>query len=475
MKIESIKSKLSLALVMMLVGIVMPSAELIAQSGSTQGSDTRGSDTRGSATRGDPFQLPPQGGDDPFQLPGLQPAPDQDPIAAAEAFARQLQSNTVNEKYAGWREASDGFDGNRLESTLRANWVMADESGKLAGTIYGIEDADIGKLTIYLLNRGREVTQLQPNEDGTFLFSNIREGVYSLIGWGDNAFFAFGMNVIKYNPAADASVATDLKITATQNETTINTDWIKFFAQEVQFPVYGRYDTGETDSDPARLYGVAGQSLQLPASRPQTSTSSHQIIPAPDGRVIGRVHQMTSSSGRPVDLQGTRIMLLQNDDVYAAVTTDAYGVFEFPELPAGEYSCVAVGQDGLGCIGIYLGETPADSGEIDDFDDDEDDLELEGYTPISFTMIPSDATGWLNNRAIETAYQRVISRPRQNMEMPEQQFGSGNRNRHNCGPGSLRPGGYRPQGRSSIPRDQRFIPRANRFIDNLFTRDAEGF
>ena len=120
-----------------------------------------------------------------------------------------------------------------------------------------------------------------------------------------------------------------------------------------------------------------------------------------------------------MDLQGTRILLLQNDDVYAAVDTDAYGVFEFPELPAGEYSCVAVGQDGIGCIGIYLGESAADSDDGIEFEEDGDDEDMDSYAPISFSMMPSETTGWLHDLAIETAYQRVISRPRYDYEEPQ--------------------------------------------------------
>lgn len=417
------------------------------------------SDTRqGSGTTQDPFQVPTgssaTGQDDPFQLPGVPPLPGEDPTSVEP---RSFQDVLVNEKYAGWDQASDGTTGSRLDETIRAQWVMADESGKVGGVVYGIEGADIGNLTIYLLNNGREVTNIRPQEDGTFVFANVRQGVYSLIGWGDNAFFAFGVNILRYNPESDANVPTELKITATQNETTINTDWIQFFAQQVKFPVYGRHITGDGENDPPNLYGVDAQQLYMPAARPATSISSHQVIPAPDGRVIGRVHQMSTRNGRPVDLRNTRILLLKNDDVYAAVTTDAYGVFEFPEIPAGEYSCVAVGQDGLGCIGIYMGE-PASA-------DDE-------FAPISFTMTTSETTGWLNNVAIETAYQRIISRPRYNYEEEECYGGFGGRGYQ--GPGALRPGGYRPQPRSAIPKDQRFLRKANRFVDGLFFRDSGG-
>lgn len=486
MKIISFRSQLQIAWVLFLAGCILPvTSSVFAQSG-TQGSGSssrnpfgaQGSDNRNSGA--DPFQLPPRGGGgDQFQLPGVPPLEGAGGAQQQPAFPR-FQDAEVNEKFAGWRQASDGFDGNRLDNTLRANWVMADESGNVSGIVYGIEGADLGNLRIVLLDNGREIKSVSPKEDGTFAFANLREGAYSIIGWGENAFFAFGVNVINYNTAADADVATELKVTATQNETTINTDWIQFYSQQVKFPLYGRYSAGEADTDPARLFGYRGQSANLPESIPQTSISSHQVIPASDGRVIGRVHQMATPLGRPVDLRNTRILLLKDDDVYAAVTTDSYGVFEFPPIPGGEYSCVAVGQDGLGCIGIFLADATNNNSVLDDEEDDFDSLgeDEDGqpeFTPISFTMVPSEGTGWLNNLAIETAYQRVISRPR-----PPEQMEDPNANRmcnrpRVCQPGALRPGGYRPGPRSAVPKEQRFFQRANRFVDGLFFREDENF
>ena len=279
-----------------------------------------------------------------------------------------------------------------------------------------------------------------------------------MVGWGENAFFAFSFNILNFNEAYDENVPTELFITAVPNETTINTDWIRYFATGVKFPIYGVHETGETEDDPARLYGYTGQSLFLPPARPATSISSHQVIPTADGRLVGRVHQMTSRSGRPVELRNTRIMLLQKDDVYAAVTTDSYGIFEFEDIPTGEYSCVAVGQDGLGCIGINVGESLSDIDE---------GVGQNQFAPISFCMTTSETTGWLNNVALETAYQRVISRPRTTFEEYQEPY------RPTCSdvPYRLRPGGYRPPPRGEMPPEKRLINRFNNRINRIFFPD----
>jgi hypothetical protein len=396
--------------------------------------------------------------DDLFKLPEVPQLPAGDPQQQQTPQAAQPPrvEVMVNEKFAGWQQASDRTLGRSIDDSIRSNWVMADETGRVGGVVYGTEGADLGGLKIYLLRNGKEETNVVPNDEGQFSFPNVRPGVYSLVGWGDNAFFAFSFNLLPYNPDINENVPTELKVTASPNETTINTDWIQFFAKKVRFPIYGVHKTGEAAEDTPALYGLLGQYTHMPPSRPATSISSHQVIPTSDGRVIGRVHQVTSRNGRPVELRNTRVMLLKDDDVYAAVTTDSFGVFEFPQVPPGEYNCVAVGQDGMGSIGIFLGEPASD----------EEGEETE-FAPIDMTMMTSEATGWLNSLAIETAYQRIISRPQVNFDeepCPSYQPPGC------CPEYKLRPGGYRPPPRSAIPRDELPLRKLNRIVDGLFSR-----
>ena len=323
---------------------------------------------------------------------------------SADEFVPE-QAFVVNERFAGWREAGD--DNQQLSETLRSNWVMAGPYGALSGRIAGIEGADMGNLVVTLLNNGRIVTTTTPSEDATFTFPNVRTGAYALVGWGDNAFFAFGFNVIRHSEDAPAGIPRELQVTAVPNKTTINYDWIRYFSTAVKFRVYGRYTQGEGSEDLPRLYGFDGLSNHYPDAVPATSITHQPVSYSSNGLLMGRVHQITTLSGRPVDLRNTRVMLLQNDDVFAATTADNYGVFGFTEIPEGEYSCVAVGQDGMGCIGITVASAP-------DASPGEDGAAADGEAghPIDFTMVPSETIGWLNHKAIETAYNRSITRPR---------------------------------------------------------------
>ena len=330
------------------------------------------------------------------------------------------QETIVNDRYAGWNEASDGLGARRIGETLRANWVMLGPTGVLEGTVRPIDGAEVAGMTVYLMNQGRLVKTSAVQEDGSFRFNNVRRGAYSLVGWGDRAFFAFGTNVLSYSEDADESTPTYITTLAFQNATTINTDWIRYFTPNVSYRIYGRMRFDETIDDPAELYGVAGLSDFTPEAIASTSVGATPVSLTDDGRLIGRVHQLRSSDGRPVDVRSTKVMLLKRDAVVASTTTDNYGVFEFEEVPPGQYGLMAAGVDGVGLTGLEV--VNDESLEIND---DGELAEPSGAgEPFDFCLTSAETAGWLNHYAIEVAYQRSILAPRP-PKPPKREFGSG--------------------------------------------------
>lgn len=307
----------------------------------------------------------------------------------------------INSRFAGWEEASrEG--GDRVGERLRGNWIMVDSNGHFHGKVTPGDGADAAGMNIFLMNKGRLVKQTSVDKDGQFEFNNVRQGAYSLIGWGDKGFFAFGMNILANNPKSEG-VTNELLISAFQNRTTINTDWIRHFSARVGYRVFGIYPTGETAGDEPALYGFYGLVNHTPKSTPATSISSHRVAKTADGGLLGRVHQMNSLNGRPVDVRTTKVMLLQGDDVVASTTTDNFGVFEFKGVPDGNYAVAAAGVDGVGLIGINVGGTAA-MNDIGEF--------VGGEYPIDFTLISSETMGWLNHYASEVSYRRALLTPR---------------------------------------------------------------
>ncbi len=314
----------------------------------------------------------------------------------------------MNTDFAGWQEAGSGTGSRRISDELRANWIMVNDNGRFEGQVVAIEGADVANMNIFLLNMGRLVKETSVDENGRFVFNNVRQGAYAIVGWGPNGIFAYGLNILAFNPQGIQTTPMSIRATAFQNKTTINTDWIQYFAPGVAFRVFGRYGMGEGQNDPAAYYGFDGLVEYQPKAVAATSIASQPVSSAPDGRLIGRVHQLNSNNGRPVDVRSTKVMLLKDNDVVASTSADNFGVFEFMNVPVGQYGVVAVGVDGVGVIGIDVVEPGAGSG-----------------TKIDFCMISSETIGWINNYAAEVAYRRALLAPRRPDLQANQQYCQG--------------------------------------------------
>lgn len=318
---------------------------------------------------------------------------------SASADLTEEARNMVSPRFAGWQEVTHVASGDRVSETLRGNWIMVDSNGRFDGSVTAAAGADVSRMEIFLLNRGRLVKQTTLNAGGRFEFNNVSQGAYSIIGWGENGFFAFGLNILQNNPNNKGEVGNRISATAFQNRTTINTDWIKYYSPQVKFRVFGSYPTGQGVDAPAALFGFEGIARNLPASVTATSISSRSVSRLADGRLVGRVHQMNSLDGRPVDVRSTKVMLFQGDIVVASTTTDNYGTFAFNDVPDGSYGLAAVGADGVGLIGIDVSSEQSPENNV-------------SPKVIDFTMTSAETTGWLNNLAGGFAYRRALLAPR---------------------------------------------------------------
>ncbi len=324
------------------------------------------------------------------------------------------QRISVNSQFAGWESASTDSTGDRVENSLRGNWVMVDANGRFEGQVVATGNASSDNMNVFLMHMGRLVKQTTVNEEGRFVFNNVRQGAYALTGWGEQGLFTFGLHVLANNERATDNIPPNsIRVTAFQNQTTINTDWIRHYSPQVGFRVFGKYSEGEGAKNAPALYGSLGLFNNPPENTPATSISSHTVTRTDDDRIVGRVHQLNSISGRPVDLRSTKVLLLENNSVVAATAADSYGVFEFEQVPNGTYGVLAAGVDGVGLIGITVGDEAADSDTID------------------FTLIPSETVGWLNDYATEVAYRRNIAAPRRPAAPTKQYNGTGCQNCNN--------------------------------------------
>ncbi|MFN9750605.1 MAG: hypothetical protein ACK57U_04390, partial [Planctomycetota bacterium] len=329
-------------------------------------------------------------------LDELQPSTPDQPKMQTLPEPEPDQKVLVREKFAGWNEAGTGAGGATLGDQLRANWVLLGNNGLLQGRVLGGAKVNAAKVPVYLLSRGRVLTQTRTDADGNFTFSNVQQGTYSLVGFGEDAFFAFGFNAIDYAESIQFRMPEKLLIQAVENKTTINLDWIRYFAPNLQFRVYGRFVSKQGSGDPAALYGTDGLALLAPQAAPATSVQYHPVSLTEDGTLVGRVHQIDELNGRPVDVRGVRTILIQDDKVVKAASADNFGVFSIAGVSPGDYSLVAVGNDGMGCIGIHI---VANNSE-------------ENARPFDFALVSPETAGWMNHVATEVAYQRIVGRKR---------------------------------------------------------------
>jgi len=188
--------------------------------------------------------------DDPDKIPTIRPGVNRLPIKPfrppTDLVPQSDQATLINSKFAGWQSASDATSSKRVKDDLRGNWVMVDATGRLEGEVVAGRNADVANMNVFLMHMGRLVKQTSVDAEGRFVFNNVRQGAYALTGWGERAFFSFGLNILANNPRATENIPPNsVKVTAYQNQTTINIDWIRHYSPQVGFRVYGRYPEGE--------------------------------------------------------------------------------------------------------------------------------------------------------------------------------------------------------------------------------------
>jgi hypothetical protein len=389
-------------------------------------------------------QVPP----DQPQDSGLPQQPGLDPSLDAELVL-------IEDRFAGWQQAGTGQKVDRLDQQLRANWVMVDDNGLLAGRIlvepealatppnaagemdprlaqYGAPpagpvyfdtgpgcgsnggwqsgmlgpnprnvayyrnpenpNADRTPMQVFLLNRGKLISMSEIDAEGQFVFRGVKSGMYSLVGYGRAGFFAYGLNVLPFAENADAP-----KEIVTQPIPVFGppvTDWVTRAAPNVRFRVRGQHRFGEGRDDPPRLYGLQGLQTFLPAAAPATSIAAQPTALTEDGRLLGRIHYVMSYDGRPADLLTTTVQLTQNGQVVQQSSTDNYGVFEFQNVAPGTYGIQAVGPDGLAATAVTVVEQPGP-----------------GTAPVDLAMMDDTSIGFLNHFMRETAYWSALSPP----------------------------------------------------------------
>ncbi|MFK7818860.1 MAG: hypothetical protein AB8G99_09080, partial [Planctomycetaceae bacterium] len=90
----------------------------------------------------------------------------------------------------------------RLGTPIRHHQIRLTRDGKLRGRVRRLQpdsgrDLKIRQLNVFLLRNNSNIAQEEVAPNGTFAFSDLRPGVYSLVAAGKDGFVAFSIDVLK--------------------------------------------------------------------------------------------------------------------------------------------------------------------------------------------------------------------------------------------------------------------------------------
>ena len=202
---------------------------------------------------------------------------------------------------------------------FRGHKVALNAAGQIEGrlTVFQDSEVDFTEMKVHLIGDGKVGGTATPAADGTFYFSKVTEGAYSIIATGDNAFAAYGVHVVG-EAVADVSSSMEMAMV------TPKTAGVRNLISGVSEGVLA--ENGESDLG----------SVPIGANR----------VLLDGGMLTGSVRNLL-----PTQNSGTaKVHLLKGEKSVAEVETDANGQFQVPDLEPGFYSFLATSQSGFAAI-----------------------------------------------------------------------------------------------------------------------------
>ena len=156
--------------------------------------------------RPSPDDTPDENQNDQDRIPIIRPESGRLPTTPfrppADLVPQSDQDVVINSDFAGWESASAEESVSPVAEELRGNWIMVDSTGRFDGRVIAGKHADTANMNLFLMHMGRLVKQTTVDEDGGFVFTNVRQGAYALTGWGPRGLFTFGLNILAFNDDA---------------------------------------------------------------------------------------------------------------------------------------------------------------------------------------------------------------------------------------------------------------------------------
>jgi hypothetical protein len=248
----------------------------------------------------------------------------------------------------------------------------------------------VKKIDLKLIQDGQEIESAQPldEENGTFQFSMVKPGIYSMIGFGEGGFTAFSFHVGESLDEEPENAQEDATTTPFEEEkakgSAARIDMIQTCALDPKdMPMAiqlirafvgtstGR-DTGPVEAIEAEMeepeaaaptkapeesLAPTRHPVAAPSGVSHTSLAWHTVQLQPDGNLVGRILTLVpvDQAAKQVQLvapQDMQVFVLRDGQVVTRASCTEEGVFSIPDLKPEIYSFVAVGTDGFAAMTI---------------------------------------------------------------------------------------------------------------------------
>ncbi len=236
----------------------------------------------------------------------------------------------------------------------RSHDVMLRSDGAVVGRLSlpggsSSDTASLAGVEVRLMSGGKLAGRAVTSEQGVFVFSDVRPGVYGLIARGTNAYAAIGIRVTENPVAADAEpesenqFSLDASVAMARDFATVRRLIMENLPTE-SAPAEAGTDSGSTET---RAYeDVVG------AGEPATSVAGHQLQLNRDGSIEGVINPLKSPDVLVTAVRDLTVYFVMDNVVAGSSRVSPDGSFVVAGLTPGLYTVLAVGRDGVLVVGV---------------------------------------------------------------------------------------------------------------------------
>ncbi len=223
-------------------------------------------------------------------------------------------------------------------------WIQSSDDGTLSGHIMipaenGTSVA-VADATVAIRDTTGKIHNAvaKTNSKGEFTFTDVQPGVYSLTARADYVFAVCAMHVVDNRLVGEREFPRSIEIMAANVDyTTIKTAVIRYM------PPATNVNTNVSIKD-AKLDSLVSRVCQDDAYR----------VNQYRGGMKGRLLKAGTQGADLQNVHLTNVFIMKDGVEIARTVTNESGEFEIGSIPAGNYSLMAVGPDGLGLVGFEL-------------------------------------------------------------------------------------------------------------------------